>query len=219
MDIFRELDDEQQEIMDALDPKELAFANLWLSMDHHGLSVGQCYLSAGYNVKTIYIAAVSARRLLKKPHVWKYCQMMRKESAKEIGLSLMYLDQQLKDIIDGSAFEVMPITGRRTNKVDPETGEDIISYSPEFVCNSDDLPDCVQSSVQSVKRTAHGGEVKMYNRLEAIKLAYQRQGALKETREISGPNGEPIGAPMFEYRIVGGPGVEPPLPGVDDDDT
>ncbi len=211
MDIFN-LTEEQQELADKLNAKQLTFANLWLTANQHGMSNMECYRQAGYTAKNDNVAAVQANRLLKNAKIWAYCQAMRAESIEETGLTLRYLDQQLKDLIDGTSTEVMTTVAHITDRIDEETGEPIVVHVPAIRCAIDDLPPEVQGSIQSMKTTANGVEVKQYSRLEALKLAYQRQGALKEGRELTGPNGSPLAAPMFEYRIVGGPGEEPPMP-------
>lgn len=209
MDILAELTTEQQELADALNMRELAFANLWLTTDQHGMSRTDCYKMAGYAAKNDNVAAVESGRYLKKPKIWKYTRAMRNKAIEETGLTLQYLDQQLKDIIDGSAIEVMPVVAVEGKC--PLTGELETHYIPRLVCTSDDLPPEVQSAIQSIKVGQNGPEVKMYSRVDALKLAYQRQGALKEGRELTGPGGSALSAPMFAYQIVGGPGQEPPV--------
>lgn len=209
VEIPSELTEEQRKLAGALSDKELSFANLWLTRDAHGLNRTNCYKASGYTAKNDNVAAVCSGRLLKKTKIWEYCQAMRNESVKDTGLSLRYLDQQLKELIDGTAVEIMPVIEHtRTN---PLTGQSETYLAPALVCATEDLPDAVQASIQSIKMGPNGPEVKTYSRVDVLKLAYQRQGALREGREISGPGGSPLEAPVFSYRIVGGPGTEPPL--------
>lgn len=211
MEFPTNLTEEQQKLADALTPRELAFANLVLTMDQHGMRRPTCYEMAGFSAKNKNVAYVEGGRLLKKPKVHNYCQAMRAKSMQEVGLTLNYLDQQLKDIIDGTTVEIVTTIAQESKQFDSETGEPIVNHIPVIRCSFDELPPEVQGSIQSVKRTQHGFEVKQYSRLEALRMAYQRVGALREGRELTGPGGTPLEAPMLQYQIVGGPGQEPPL--------
>lgn len=202
---------EQQGLADALNMRELAFCNLWLTSESHGMGRAECYIMAGYTAKTKNVAYVQAHRALKRPKIAEYIHAMRVSSMEGVGLTLNYLDRQLKDIIDGSVTEVLATRARTTDAVDEHTGEPLVVYEPVLRGDLDELPDEVQASIQTLKTTQHGLEVKQYSRLDALKLAYQRQGALREGRELSGPGGAPLAAPMFEYRVVGRPGEEPPI--------
>ena len=210
------LTEEQQKLADSLLPRDLKFCNLWLTTEAHGKTRTQCYKEAGFKVKNDNVAAVMAHRKLKDHKMGSYVRAMRNSSIESTGLTLEYLDAQLKNIIDGNAFEVMPIIEVITTD---DKGNETKTYEPRVICESGDLPDEVKDSVQWVKVSGKNIEVKMYDKVAAIKLAMQRQGALSSGISLSNPDGSPLTTPVFEYSIVGGKGSEPALPSADEDEA
>lgn len=211
-------DERARAIQDAagvLQERQLKFADLVLTVDIHGMSRTNCYKAAGYTARTDNVAAASAVRLLRNDNVRTYIDLQRGVAIEKVGLTLEYLDRQLRDILEGTAADVMTSYARETGRIDDETGNPLVEHTPIIRCAIDELEPEVHSAIQSIKVGQHGPEVKMYSRIDALRLAYQRQGAIREGREISGPGGTPLEAPLFNYNIVGSPGKEPPLPDPD----
>jgi len=164
-----ELTQEQKDCCARLTERELKFANLVLTIPLHGKTKPECYLEAGYNAKTGNSASVMASTLLKKTQVWEYMDSIKCGDTKTTILSLRYLDSEIKDIVDSN---VVLATCKRL----------------------EDIPEHVRGSIQSVKLDKDGNitDLRMYNRVDAMKLAMQRQGALTDKKEITGANGGPI---------------------------
>lgn len=192
IDILTDKTPEQERAARMLTPQELTFCNLWLTCAQHGMSRGRCYLEAGLEARNVSAAAGQATRLLRKPEVVEYCRLMLGESVRATGLTLQYLDQQLKNIIDSAVTDVVSSFRVNSGRLCEETGEEIHYHTPILRCHIDDLPPEVQCAIQSIRRTKDGIDVKMYPKLDAIRLAYQRQGALTDKRELSGPDGKPL---------------------------
>lgn len=169
---------EQQALSDKLSQRELTFANLWLTSPEHGMSRAQCYIMSGFPCPSESKARHKAEHLLKRTNVWSYIRSMRLESVERTGLTLDYLDAQLKEVIDTSITDVLMTVAKDTGLIDEDTGTSVRLHVPVLKCSLQDLPSTVAQSIQGIKMTKEGVEIKLYNKLEAFKLAYQRQGAL-----------------------------------------
>lgn len=168
MEHIYELTEEQQDAASMLDSRQLLFVNLWLTKDAHGLSQADCYRGAGYSAPNENTANAGANRVVNLPRVQNYIRVMRGESIKRTGLTVEYLDGLLAEMIE-------------TNIVDTEGIEDL-----------KELPIETQRSIHSIEYGMYGRKLKSYSRLDLIKLAYQRFGALTDKKELSGPGGGPI---------------------------
>ena len=193
MDILSELTPEQQSVAALLDERELALANLWLTTDGHRMTQIECYAAAGYEIDAD--PKVNAKRAcagLRRCHVAAYVSMMRRDAVNTTRMDLAYLDGQLKELIDTKITDVLSSYARSVGEVDMVTGEVIVVHTPTLKCPIDQLPPEFAGAVQSIKVKSDGVELKMYSRLEAIRTAMQRLGALTNRTELSGPGGRPI---------------------------
>jgi hypothetical protein len=192
MDIFNALTEEQRELAGKLSTGELVFCNLWLTSHQHGMTRAKCYMQAGLPARNISAAGALSNRLLRKPEVVEYCASMRGESARSTGLTLRYLDMQLKNMLEGSITDIVSSFAMATGTVDQDTGDPVINHIPVLRCGIDDIPPETVAAIESIKQGPKGIEVKMYNKLDALKLAYQRQGALIDRKELTGLDGKPL---------------------------
>ena len=181
-----ELTEKQQAAFELLTQREQAFALLYLERPVHGMTLAQCYTAAGYTAKNDNVANVSAYQLIRRPKLWTFTKLMRDEALASTALTLEFLDAQLAELIVASAADVMTTVAFETGREDAETGLPIIRHVPMLRCAIDDLPPEIQGAIQSIKTTKEGVEVKMYSRIDAMKLAMQRLNGLKETHEHTG---------------------------------
>lgn len=94
------LTEEQQEAAAELNQRQLAFSNLVLEKPEHGMSDADCYKKAGYKPRTHQAAESNAALLVSNHKVDHYLSVMRKTSIENAGLTLEYLDKNLKELID-----------------------------------------------------------------------------------------------------------------------
>lgn len=167
MDILKPLTAEQEDLANRLDSRQLAFANLILTAEEHGMSATKCYVMSGYVASDDNVAKACASRLRRTKRVDDYIRVMRGESLRSVGLTLEYLDSCLAEILD-------------SNLTDTE-GTDL-----------KDLPADAQRSIQAIEYGKYGRKLRSYSRLDALRLAYQRHGALTDRKELTGANGGPI---------------------------
>ena len=155
-----------------LNDRQLAFANLILTKSDHRMSNGECYRQAGYNPGNIQAAESNASLLISNHKVSAYLRVMREEFVRNTSVTLESLDGDLEDSLNVSITDVV-------SSELVEGGHVLI-----LRCPVDEIPDHVASNIQELKQTAHGIQVKMYNRADARKLAYERLGGLGKRVEV-----------------------------------
>lgn len=181
-------------LADMLTDQELNFANLWLSAHVHGLSREECYITAGY---ADWDASANSAAKLAAPHITAYLdvhsapepevlpaapQEPPKSYPVEVlppnpAVDLDYLDRKLGGLISADIGEVLTSYARVSDTCDPITGEPVVLHIPVLRCAISDMSPAARASIQSIRMTPNGPEVKLYSRLDAIKLALMRIGA------------------------------------------
>ncbi len=193
--------------------RERTFCDMVLNRDVLGMTFGQCYVAAGYDVPDGVTAGARANAMLDKRHPKRYILAVQARCMDDIGLTLSYLDHELKGIIESDISDLIGTRGINRIEWNAETKQHEVkgtNYLPELRCNIDDLTPTQRRSIQSIEMTTNGIKVKQYDRLGAIRLAYQRIGALVEKKEHSGPGGGPISlpAPLIQLLMVNTNGTE-----------
>lgn len=180
---------EQEDLAKKLNKKQLTFANLVLIKDEHGKSYADCYREAGYKPRTQISAEVSASKLLSLAKVSDYVNSFKLLSAQETGLTLEYLDNKLKNIID---TDISDFLTTQTITIPSDDGNDIEVRKIVFKEDIQDLPPNVVASINSVKQTKEGIQFNLPDKKATLELAYRRLGALVDKRESELNMKEPI---------------------------
>ena len=193
MDIVN-LTEEQKSAANSLNAQQLAFANLVLTKDAHGMSDADCYKHSGYKAKTERVAAAGASRTLTLVNVAGYLAVMRRQAAENVGLSLEKVDKVIHETMSSNIADYMKTVERAVK------GGGVV-YVPVLACHLQDLPREVSAQIQELKMTREGLQIKTYSRMEATRIAAQRLGGLTDKREVSGPGGGPIEIAVKVIRV------------------
>ncbi len=192
--------------------RERTFCDMVLTKDVLGMTIGECYIAAGYDVPDGVTASSRANMLLDRRHPKRYILAVQARCMDDLGITVRYLDEELMALISADISDLVGTRGINRIRFNPETKQnevDGVDYVPELRCNIDDLTPAQRRSVQSIEITTHGIKVKQYDRLAALKLAYQRLGALVERKEHAGPGGTPlVSTPLIHIQLVPTSGTE-----------
>lgn len=189
--------------------RERQFCDMTLQRDILGMTLAECYVTAGYPVGPEDSATHRAYALLDRRHLRRYIVAIQSRCMEDVGLSLAQLDAELLAIIESDISNFIGTRGlNRVEVVDGEAKVVGTSYIPELRCNIDDLTPTQRRSIQSIEMTTNGVKVKQYDRLAALQLAYKRLGALVEKKEHSGPGGSALPTPLIQLLAVSTSGTE-----------
>lgn len=184
-----ELSEEQKELAKKLSPKQLKFANLHALKAENKLSDADCYKEAGYSVKSQRTAEVNASKLLKNAKVSDYLDSLKVAAAEEAGLTLEYLDRKLYDMLETNITDIAEIKEIEVTLVGGlKTTQNILVVKDDLNA----IPERAINSINSVKVSNQGVQYTMPDKKGLLELAMKRFGALKETREHTGPGGTPL---------------------------
>jgi hypothetical protein len=70
--------------MSKLAPKQLKFANLYLTKHENKLTIAQCYVKAGYKPISLLRAQTYASKLLAKPYVKEYIEKVQSKAISNV---------------------------------------------------------------------------------------------------------------------------------------
>lgn len=179
------LTSEQKEAAKKLNQRQLAFANFVLEKPRHRKSDAWCYLEAGYKPRNYKAAETKASRLVSNGKVLAYLDIMRETSINKTRLTLEELDKDLEE----SVFDALITKIVKSVEVVIE-GQKITMLV--LSCAVEDIPDEIARNIQELKQTPAGIAVKMYNRFDARKLAYDRLGGITKKIEDVTPPGRKV---------------------------
>jgi phage terminase small subunit len=164
-----------------LNPKQTAFVREYL-VDHNGT---QAAIRAGYSKRT---AGSQAYDLLKKPEIRASVEDAEKTTAEKAGLTLERLDRELARVCFSDMRQAYGKDGQLLSL--PKFPEDLAravqaveedeEAAPPGEGDDEDVPG--SGKVLRVKR-----KVKVLNKTDAMRLAYQRLGALGDKDEGGQP--------------------------------
>lgn len=160
----------------ALSPEELRLADLELTHVRHGMLRPDCLVLAGFeSLGNREGDGLKAGRILKRQKVVRYMDCMKRESIKRADLSLEYIDRELGKMIYGHDIA------------------NIINANGTLrVASLDELSRAERSLITGIKGTRYGLEISIVTRVDLMKLAYQRFGALSEKHILVGDAAAPV---------------------------
>lgn len=215
MDEFARSDEVTREVEAAammLTLREKSFLDMHLNRDLLGMTTGECYVAAGFPVPDGVTASSRAHAMLDKRHPKRYILAVQARAMDDLGINLDTLDAELMSIISADISDLIGTRGLNRVRMNPETKQNEVEgtdYIPELRCNIDDLSPAQRRAIQSIELTTNGIKVKMYDRLAAIRLAYQRLGALTEKKELTGPGGVALtSSPLITLQLISTDGTE-----------
>lgn len=174
---MRERRTQKQEIAArGLSPEELRLADLELTYIRHGIKRSDCLALAGFRCTGVNSTDKNkAGLVLKRQKVVRYMDCMKRESIKRSDLSLEYIDKQLGKMVRGH-----------------DIGRLLDAKGRLLVQDLNELSRAERSLITGIKATRYGLEVTLVTRVDLMKLAYQRFGALSEKRVLAGDAAAPI---------------------------
>lgn len=202
---LQNLSSEQQEAAAALSQQHLEFANLVLARHAIGYSLPECWQAIAPSA-SLQSSRCAVNRVLQRPDVARYLELMNADvCARARDLCLEVLDREIMGLIQANDISEF-ITTREVIRYNA-AGERVgVEYIPMLRCHIDDLPPDVRRSIQSIEMTTTGVKVKQYSRIDALRLAAQRLGALTDRRELGVRDGSL--PPPVQFNLVSTAGSE-----------
>lgn len=135
----------QKVLAKALNPKQLAFANLVAKKNSNKFTDAECYIKAGYKGKTKQSISGAAARMCANVRISAYLNSFKIEAAKSTGMNIQNYYQQLEDLVN---LKVTDWYGKPINE----------------------LPDHIACLVQEVKLTKYGPQLIFCSKDTRLKL-------------------------------------------------